>query len=148
YPFTPGLIKPDLVAPGAQITSTKVGGGYGEMDGTSVAAPHVAGVAALVLGKNPALNAYEVRYILEETAKDLYSDGQDTNSGWGRVDATSALALSQIDPAQYDLVVTNLHVDPTLAPNKEALFFATVTNIGGSVVGNSELKFYFADAPT
>ncbi len=50
-----GLLKPDISAPGARIRSSVPGGGYGYADGTSMAGPHVAGVAALVWSANPAL---------------------------------------------------------------------------------------------
>ncbi|MFP4395850.1 MAG: S8 family serine peptidase [Anaerolineales bacterium] len=50
-----GLLKPDISAPGARVRSSVPGGGYGYADGTSMAGPHVAGVAALVWSANPAL---------------------------------------------------------------------------------------------
>ena len=67
----PEIIKPDLVAPGENIPSTKAGGGYGLMSGTSMATPHVAGVAALLLAENPALEPDSPEAALRQTAQPL-----------------------------------------------------------------------------
>ncbi|MCX6843759.1 MAG: S8 family serine peptidase [candidate division WOR-3 bacterium] len=55
YPYPPGLYKPDFSAPGVDVTSCLVGGGYTQMSGTSMATPCAAGVGALMLEKNPNL---------------------------------------------------------------------------------------------
>ncbi|MDO5495631.1 MAG: S8 family serine peptidase [bacterium] len=63
-------LKPDVSAPGGSIYSTyplEVGG-YATLGGTSMAAPHVAGAAALMLEANPGLDPYQVRTILTNTA--------------------------------------------------------------------------------
>lgn len=92
----------DVAAPGVGVYSTDWAGGagpYASRSGTSMAAPHVAGVAALVLAANPNLTADEVRNIIESTAKDLGDPGWDPYYGYGRVDAYQAvLAATQGAP--------------------------------------------------
>ncbi|MEB3360002.1 MAG: DVUA0089 family protein [Synechococcales bacterium] len=66
---TAGYIEMDyLVAPGEDVYSTIPGGGYAYFSGTSMATPHVAGVAALIMAANPNLTAAEVEDILTRTA--------------------------------------------------------------------------------
>ena len=55
-PVSPFYMKPDIVAPGAFINTTNSGGNYKIVSGTSFAAPHVAGIAALVLQKKSTTN--------------------------------------------------------------------------------------------
>lgn len=85
----------DLTAPGDDIYTTTMGGGYEFVDGTSFAAPLVAGVAALVFSANPALSPAEVEEILESTAADLGDPGPDTSFGAGRVNAYQAVLTSR-----------------------------------------------------
>jgi len=65
--------------------------GYYFFQGTSMAAPHVSGVAALLLAKGNANNPQEIRTILQETAKDLGVAGRDDVYGYGLIDAYAAL---------------------------------------------------------
>jgi subtilisin family serine protease len=62
--------------------------------GTSMATPHVAGVAALVFGKNPSLKPHDVEAILEKSATDLGVPNYDTTYGYGLVNAQAALAAT------------------------------------------------------
>lgn len=62
--------------------------------GTSMAAPHAAGVAALILGKNPSLSPEQVRTILRDSADDLGTPGWDPVFGGGRVNALRAIQLT------------------------------------------------------
>ena len=105
----------DLVAPGGDLDVDQNGDGYVDgvlqqtfgsslndwgywfYEGTSMAAPHVSGVAALIISqKGLATTPDEVRNILQSTAKDLGPLGYDTKYGWGRVDAYAALNYSSI----------------------------------------------------
>lgn len=94
YPFNPGmgLIRPDIVAPGVNITSLDAANinGYTVKSGTSMAAPAVAGVAALMLSKNPFLLPEEISQLIEETANAL-SFIKSNSSGSGVVDALAAV---------------------------------------------------------
>ncbi len=74
---------------------------YDYLDGTSMAAPHVSGLAALLLSINNALSPDEVRDIIEQTADDLGSPAWDQYYGYGRIDAYSA--LENIAPPQFCL---------------------------------------------
>jgi minor extracellular serine protease Vpr len=94
-PVSPFYIKPDLVAPGAFINTTNPGGNYKIVSGTSFAAPHVAGTAALVLQKNPQLTPNELKSILMTTS-DMVSNEYDERfpvevAGTGRINAAKAI---------------------------------------------------------
>jgi subtilisin family serine protease len=62
--------------------------------GTSMATPHVSGVAALIFGKNPNLTPDQVETIMERTTTDLGVPNYDTTYGWGLVNAQAALAAT------------------------------------------------------
>ncbi|HUO49863.1 MAG TPA: S8 family serine peptidase, partial [Acidimicrobiales bacterium] len=87
----------DVAAPGVGILSLENGtGGYIELDGTSQAAPHVSGVAALVLGRHPTFSVEQVRQALRFSATDLGPAGRDPAFGYGRLNAAGAVALNQV----------------------------------------------------
>ncbi len=84
----------DVAAPGSSIYSTYRGNSYTYMSGTSMATPHVSGLAALILSRNPALAPDQVRALLESTAQDLGPAGSDIYFGAGRISAARALAAT------------------------------------------------------
>ncbi len=96
YPYPPGLMKPDLAAPGADVTSLSGSGGYVAYTGTSMACPQVAGAAAILLGASPGLDPARLAEALETTAVDIAAapaaPGRDAYTGAGRLDVPAALA--------------------------------------------------------
>ncbi len=82
--------KKTISAPGSSIYST-IPGGYKSKSGTSMAAPVVSGVAAMMLYANSSLAPAQVKSILTQTATDLYTPGFDTQTAWGNVNAQAAL---------------------------------------------------------
>lgn len=94
----------DLLAPGARITSTGRGGGTSTFIGTSQAAPHAAGVAALLLKAAPGLSVDDIELRLEATGMMLTDDLNDSDDATSRmtprVDARVALATDLA--ADYD----------------------------------------------
>ncbi|MGC8780470.1 MAG: S8 family peptidase [Anaerolineae bacterium] len=82
----------DVAAPGVYVFSTLRGNSYGWLSGTSMASPHVAGLAALILSANPQLSNAEVRRIIEQNADDLGTVGRDPYFGHGRINGRKALA--------------------------------------------------------
>jgi subtilisin family serine protease len=119
------LQKPDLVAPGVGITSS-VGTGYLAYSGTSMAAPHVAGVAALVRQLDPGLGPAQVADILRDTAVDVGAPAVDAASGAGRVDALRALERAA-GPAPD----TRFAVTPRALTNARTLAYEVALSGGG-----------------
>ena len=88
----------DLAAPGVGIYSTDWEGGagpYASRSGTSMASPHVAAVAALMLAVNPDLTNQDLENLLESSADDLGDPGWDPYYGHGRVNAYRAVQAAQ-----------------------------------------------------
>ena len=71
--------------------------------GTSMATPHVAGAAALLLEENPTLTPAQIKTLLQDTADDLGPPGWDPAYGWGRINLENA--IDNIPPETGELVV-------------------------------------------
>jgi subtilisin family serine protease len=93
--------KPDMTAPGVNIVSTVPRGGMASKNGTSMAAPHVAGLVTLINQINPNLNPAQIREVLMKSLMWVNADGSpaptqawNANYGFGRVDGYAALKLA------------------------------------------------------
>jgi subtilisin family serine protease len=84
----------DVAAPGVEIYSTFMGNSYYAESGTSQAAPHVAGLAALIWAKYPSYTAAQVWNRITSTAVDLGAAGRDNVFGAGRIDVKKALGIT------------------------------------------------------
>jgi len=102
----------ELVAPGYRIVSTIPGDNYDFYSGTSMACPHVAGVASLAISRYPGKNNVWIRQKLIDSAEDLGSEGWDRNYGYGLVDAR----LEGGGPSPWPKVILEIHkiegIDP------------------------------------
>jgi len=95
-PNDPGVIEPSYgmlslkaascLEPWICNSDRTVGEKYVRLAGTSMAAPHVAGAAALILGLHPTYSPEQVRQVLRRTSVDANGNGYDTDLGYGRVD--------------------------------------------------------------
>ncbi|WP_420580271.1 S8 family serine peptidase [Reichenbachiella sp.] len=119
-------IKPDLLAPGVNINSSVTNGGTSSYDGTSMATPHVAGLAALLLDVHPSWTPEIVKSALVTTAEsigeEVMAEGSGQVDGMNAIQATSLLSLTnlsfgknEINEAiwenKLDLTITNTGIE-------------------------------------
>ena len=104
-----GVTSVDLAAPGENIVSTWLGTGFRAMSGTSVATPHVAGVAALLAQMNPNLSVADIKGILLGTVDKLPAWNGIVVSG-GRLSANRAAhAVSPANNVRPTVTIVNPH---------------------------------------
>jgi subtilisin len=145
--FSPLGPQVELAAPALLIYSTSEDGGYAELSGTSQAAPHISGTAALMmsygvedLNGDGVTNNQDVRQKLQETAKDLGIPGRDETYGYGLVDAAAAVMPAVvIDSATCKDGIVNItgsgfgqYVDP--ASSDTGVYMTTTTTEAGTII--------------
>ncbi len=133
----------ELSAPGGDgfnpfewVWSTYPYNSYTFMTGTSMAAPHVSGLAALVWSYEPGLTNQELREHLRKTADDLGSEGKDNYYGYGRINAYRALnELGPVDnPPECSIV------DPVEGQTISGVYRVKVKATDDNLVSKVELS--------
>ena len=141
-----GIVKPDVAAPGTGISSAAAGTGTRghTLTGTSMASPHVAGIAALVRGAHPTWTPVQVKAAVMNTAThDVFRDQGPSGPifgparvGSGRVDAANAVTNTVLAYASDDagLVSVNFGIVPVADSTVVQRKSVTVTNTGSTTV--------------
>lgn len=151
----------DVMAPGSSIYSSvwsaSAGSTYGFMSGTSMAAPHVAGVAALLFSLNPNLSVAEVKQAILRTAADMGAPGVDPLHGYGLINARAAVdsvPIGSYTPPATSMkwqLVNDLNGNGYVDPNDRVRYLTTVANQGdtelASVVVINQLPAHTSYVP-
>ncbi|MEW6716654.1 MAG: S8 family serine peptidase [Chloroflexota bacterium] len=139
-------LKPEVTAPGVNIRSSKVGGGYGVSSGTSMAAPHVSGLVALLLSADPGMigDVEAIESLVKESAVRLYTDegcGGDSPTshpnhtfGYGRVDA-----LAAVQNLPHGMEISKVASSVRIAPGDLITYTLTITNTHPADITNHVL---------
>ncbi len=132
----------DVSAPGSDIYSSVPNNSHAYMSGTSMASPHVAGLAALIWSRNPTLTNAQVRHIIETTCDDVSAInpafvGQ---MGSGRINAFRALRATPLPPVRFQLMRTFAFPQAN-SGSSSGLAFARCMRFSGPSVIRSVLLF-------
>jgi uncharacterized repeat protein (TIGR01451 family) len=122
----------DLTAPGEAIYSTGMSGGYYSSSGTSMATPYVSGLAALIWSWQPTMTITQVTQLMIDAAVDIESAGWDQYTGWGRIDAESAVVVEEVPEVDLQL---SKDVEPAgpLHPGDAITYTLVYTNAGWGI---------------
>lgn len=126
----------DIVAPGVNILTTARGGGYERTEGTSMAAPQVAGLVALLLKQHPGWTSSQIQSHIQYTARDVAAKGWDRETGHGLIDMGKAL--------------TTKPVEDVWEPNnkrEQAKLFPIENQINSQLTASDQEDWYRLDAP-
>ncbi|MFS0823959.1 S8 family serine peptidase [Bacillus sp. 1P02SD] len=135
----------ELMAPGSSIYSTYPNSRYATLSGTSMATPHVAGVAGLIRAANPNISVSQARQILRDTAQEA---GSFTQYGYGIVDAHAAVVAAsggggtEPPPPSSTETVTAVSTNYSYYYRGETVYVtSTVKDSNGAAVANATVNF-------
>jgi subtilisin family serine protease len=135
----------ELMAPGSNIYSTYPNSRYTTLSGTSMATPHVAGVAGLIRAANPNISVSPARQILRDTAQEA---GSSTQYGYGIVDAHAAVVAASggggttPPPPSSTETVTTVSTNYSYYYRGETVYVtSTVKDSNGAALANASVNF-------
>jgi subtilisin family serine protease len=132
--FGPSAIKPNVVAPGNLIRSSRKDNTFGPMSGTSMASPHVSGLVALLRQKNPNATVDEIKTAILASAfwHPNFQTQPNNTYGWGEIDCMAALAV--LDGPATSLNVRIYDFDfPSISPGDTVTGTIVLECLGGDV---------------
>lgn len=136
--------KPDIVAPGEKIMSAKEGGDYRQLSGTSMAAPHISGIVALLLERNPRLKPWQVKKILTDSAKSLGTEFDRNTQGVGLVDVVNATKIAGNPIKEANALTLNISRRQQLREQLTILLkntgIANISHVQGALQSRPEVK--------
>lgn len=118
------------------VYTTALGGGYKFNQGTSMAAPQVAGVTALIWMKYPDMKPYQIRNLIRQTAEDVESKGWDRFTGYGLIRADRALSVKYVN----DLYEPN-------DTKEQAKPLPEDTMVSGELKPSTDTDWYYLNSP-
>ncbi|MBI9018874.1 MAG: S8 family serine peptidase [Phycisphaerae bacterium] len=122
----------DVAAPGKDILTTGLNGGYTFITGTSSAAAHVSGVVALLFSHRTDLSNENVQSIIRASSEDIADKGWDRATGMGLINCNSSLSCSQINGPDIGIIdMYTLPANPM--PGQQVKIFALIRNHGTSI---------------
>ncbi|MEP0827085.1 MAG: S8 family serine peptidase [bacterium] len=152
-------IKPEVVAPGVSVYSSYKGGTYRLMSGTSMSAPFIAGLVALMRQYNPNATVAEIKTAIINSCRDLGAAGEDNSYGYGLPDASRILNYLPVplmpevylagqvisgdgiaDPGETFDLFLRLNIP---AANVDSLFATIVSLDSRATVINSSSPYFF-----
>lgn len=141
------FIKPEVCAPGVSVRSATPGGGYQSFNGTSMAAPHVAGAVVLLRDAFPYLSGIQIKLALYNSAIDLGAVGEDNNYGKGMINLEAAynyLILqgnTPVTPPASDRDVITIDVNVTGRCNGPVGATVTFENAGAQPITSLQIQY-------
>lgn len=155
--YPTNILKPDIAAPGTNIGTAKVGSGnnYFYFTGTSSAAPHVAGAAALLVQKFPDATSRSIYDLVRSTSTGVFSGANSappergpSQVGGGGVNAQSAVTTNASVKTTADITATNLYGEVIEATSTQTLQRQiTLEWKGSSAVSYSTTNNFLATIP-